>query len=119
DEPLGAAADTFVEPFALTARGYVRMMNGRLAEAERDLRRVVEILDQHGWHAPAAARGRMRLAELLAMTGRPEEALALTAEDARWAERAGTSGALGCVLRARALAQEGDERLSTQRRAAA
>ena len=117
DEPLGAAEHTFVEPFALTARGYVRMMNGRPEEAERDLRRVVEILDEHGWHAPAAARGRMRLAELLAGTGREDEALELTAEDARWAERAGTKGVLGCVLRVRALAQRGDERLATQRRA--
>lgn len=118
DEPLGAAADTFVEPFALTARGFTRMMNGRLEEAERDLRRVVEILDQHEWRAPAAARGRMRLAELLVNSGRPDEALDLTAEDAYWAERAGVRGALGCVLRVRALAQEGDERLATQRQAA-
>lgn len=42
----------------------------------------------------------------------------MTAEDERWAEKAGTDGALGCVLRVRALAQEGDERLATQRRAA-
>lgn len=119
DEPLGAAEGTFVEPFALTARGYVRMLNGRTEEAERDLRRVVEILDEHGWHAPAAARGRMRLAELLAGAGQTDEALELTALDARWAERAGTNGALGCVLRVRALAEAGDERLTTQRRAVA
>lgn len=56
DEPLGVAEDTFVEPFALSARGFTRMLNGRSEEAERDLRRVVEILDEHGWHAPAAAR---------------------------------------------------------------
>ncbi len=117
DGPLGAAEHTFVEPFALSARGLVRLLNGRLEEAERDLRRVIEILDEHGWHAPAAARGRIRLAELLVGSGRHEEALELTAEDERWAERAGANGALGCVLRVRALAQEGEERLSTQRRA--
>lgn len=119
DEPLGAAEGTFVEPFALTARGYVRMLSGRTEESERDLRRVIEILDEHDWHAPSAARGRMRLAELLAATGRAEEALELTAEDAGWAERAGTNGALGCVLRVRALALDGEERLRTQRQAVA
>lgn len=115
DGTLGAAEGTFVEPFALTARGYTRMLNGRPGEAERDLRRVIEILDHHGWHAPAAARGRMRLAELFARTGRKEEVLELTAVDERWAERAETKGALGCVLRVRALAEEGDVRLATLR----
>lgn len=118
DEPLGPARNTFVEPFALTARGYVRMVNGRQEEAEADLRRVVELSDEHGWHAPAAARGRIRLAELLALTGRPDEALALTAVDAASARRAKTSGSLGCVLRVRALAQADGERLATQRLAA-
>src|SRR5690606_8201820 len=65
DEPLDAVAGTFVEVFALTARGWARALTGRGEEAERDLRRVVEILDARRWRAPAAARGRMRLAELL------------------------------------------------------
>lgn len=115
DEPLDAVEGTFVEPFALTARGYTRLLNGREDEAEADLRRVIKLLDRNGWHAPAAARGRMRLAELLVRTGRPAEALELTAEDKRRAETAGTPGALGAVLRVQASGQEGEERLATLR----
>ncbi len=117
DRPLGAAEDTFVEVFALTARGLARWMAGRAQEAEADLRRVVALLDARGWRAPSAARGRLRLAELLARQGRTEEALELTALDVEAASSAGTGGALGCVLRVRALAQEGSERLATLRAA--
>lgn len=117
DEPLDAVGGTFVEVFALTARGWARALTGRHAEAERDLRRVVRILDTRGWRAPAAARGRMRLAELLAGQGRTEEALELTDADLAAAQAAETRGALGCVLRVRALAQEGGARLDTARRA--
>ncbi|MBB4664751.1 AAA family ATPase [Conexibacter arvalis] len=119
DRPLGAAEGTFVEVFALTARGMTRAAAERHGEAERDLRRVVEILDRRGWRAPAAARGRMRLAELLAGSGRAEEARELIDHDVAAARGAGAIGALGATLRVRALAQEGRERLATLREAVA
>ena len=113
-DELDAAAGTFVEAFAVTARGWARMAAGREQEAEQDLRRVVEILDARGWHAPYAARGRLRLAELLAGQGRGEEALELMEHDVAAARAA---GALGSALRVRALAQEGAEREATLRAA--
>ena len=36
--PMGAATDTFIEPFALSGRGLVRFLQRRHAEAEADLR---------------------------------------------------------------------------------
>lgn len=119
DRPLGAAEGTFVEVFALTARGMTRAAAERHGEAERDLRRVVEIVDARGWRAPAAARGRMRLAELLAGRGRVEEARELIDHDVAAARGAGARGALGATLRVRALAQEGRARLATLREAVA
>lgn len=115
DGPLGAAEQTFVEVFVLSARGWTRTLVGRHDEAEADLRRVVEILDARGWRAPAAARGRMRLAELLVARGRPAEGRAVIEHDIDAATAAGTPGALGAALRVRALAEGADERLATLR----
>jgi len=117
DRPFGAAEGTFVEVFALTARGLTRTVVGRHDEAEIDLRRVVDLLDARRWRAPWAARGRMRLAELLVLRGRPDEARDLVAQDVAVAEAAGTAGALGAVLRVRARTEHGTERLATLRRA--
>ncbi|HWK29084.1 MAG TPA: AAA family ATPase [Solirubrobacter sp.] len=116
ERPLGAAAGTFVEGFALSARGLVRALAGRADSAERDLRRVVEIADARGWRAPAAARGRLRLAELLARRGRAAEAVALIEPDVAAARPA---GARGGALHVRALSQTGEERLATLRAACA
>lgn len=108
DHDIGAATDTFIEPFALTTRGYLRFLMGRHAEAEADLRRIVALGDERGWFAPNATRGRLRLAELLAATGRHEEALELMDHDVRVATAAGLGGGLGNALRIRARAQTDD-----------
>lgn len=115
DQPFGAAEETFVEVFALTARGLTRTMSGRHEQAETDLRRVVALLDARGWRAPQAARGRMRLAELLIARDRPDEALELIDHDIAAADAAGTPGTLGAALRVRALAQDGGDRVATLR----
>jgi DNA-binding CsgD family transcriptional regulator len=115
DEPFGAAEQTFVEVFALTARGLTRTLMDRTVEAEHDLRRVVEILDARGWHAPWAALGRIRLAELLIGRERAVEAHNLIAHDVEVAETAGTRGALGVALRIRALTEPGRQRLESLR----
>ncbi|MGE4426398.1 MAG: AAA family ATPase [Solirubrobacteraceae bacterium] len=81
DRPFGAAEETFVEVFALTARGLTRTLSGRHDEAEVDLRRVVAILDARGWRAPWAARGRMRLAELLVARARADAGATASADD--------------------------------------
>ena len=87
DVDLGAAAGTFIEPFVLTIRGRVRLLLRRFDEAEADLRRVVAFGDARGWAAPNATRGRLRLAEVLAASGRQEEALALMDHDVAAAQR--------------------------------
>ncbi len=101
DTDLGPAVDTYIEPFALTTRGYVRLLLGRYAEAEADLRRLVSLCDDRGWFGPTAARQRLRLAELLIATGRHDEALELMAHDVRVASVAGMQGGLGAALRIR------------------
>lgn len=109
DQDLGGAVETFIEPFALTTRGYLRFLLGRHAEAEADLRRVVQLGDDRGWRAPNATRGRLRLAELLAATDRQDEALELMDHDVRVAREAGLAGGLGNALRIRARAQIDDD----------
>lgn len=117
DQPLGSAEQTFVEVFAVAARGLTRMRTGRIDEAEHDLRRVVEILDARGWHAPWAALGRIRLAELLVAEGREDEARPLVEHDVAVADAAGTRGALGVALRIRASTEPRERGLETLRRA--
>lgn len=119
DVDLGAAAGTFIEPFALTIRGRVRFLLRRFDEAESDLRRVVAFADARGWAAPNAVYGRLRLAEVLAATGQPEEALELMDRDIAAARAADRPGCLGMALRRRALAQLGDEAIDTLRAAVA
>jgi DNA-binding CsgD family transcriptional regulator len=117
DVDLGAAAGTFIEPFALTIRGRVRFLLRRFDEAETDLRRVVAFADARGWAAPNATYGRLRLAEVLAATGRADEALALMDHDVAAAQAAQRPGCLGMALRRRALALNGDEAIATLREA--
>ena len=74
-------------------------------EAETDLRRVVAFCDARDWKAPNAVLGRLRLAEVLAASGQPEEALELMEHDVAAAQAAQRPGSLGMALRRRALAQ--------------
>ncbi len=105
DVPLGPATDTYIEPFALTTRGYARFLAGRHDEAEADLRRLIALTDARGWFAPNAARARLRLAEFLAATNRGPEALELMEHDLRVARDAGLPGSIGMALRIRARAE--------------
>jgi DNA-binding CsgD family transcriptional regulator len=109
DVEMGAAADTYIEPFALTTRGYVRFLQRRFEEAEADLRRVVALCDVRGWRSPHAALQRLRLAELLAAIGERDEAKALMDHDVAVARAAGLDGALGSALLVRSLALEDDD----------
>ncbi|WP_111767805.1 ATP-binding protein [Nakamurella deserti] len=114
---LGPAAETFMEPFILTVRGYSRYLLGRVADAEADLRRSVAFDDRRGWVAPHFTRSALRLAELLAATGRREEALELADRAVAVADAAGLEGPLGMALRARAMAQPPDRAVPTLRAA--
>jgi DNA-binding CsgD family transcriptional regulator len=117
DVDMGGARETYIEPFALTTRGYVRFLQRRFEEAEADLRRVVALCDERGWRSPHAALQRLRLAELLATVGEREEALALMDHDLRVATAAGLEGARGSALLVRALALPDAEAIETLREA--
>ena len=113
DVDLGAAAHTFIEPFVLTTRGRVRFLLRRLDEAETDLRRVVAFCDARDWTAPNAALGRLRLAEVLAVSGQPEEALELMEHDvaaAQAAQRPGCTRDGAAPARARPARAAGGDR---------
>jgi len=107
----------FLEAFVLAARGLTRTLVGDLDRAEQDLRRVVQIVDARGWHAPQATQGRLRLAELLVQRDAHDEARLLATHDVRVAEEAGSPGATGVALRVRALTEDGETRLETLREA--
>lgn len=119
DVPLGAAEGTFVEPFVRSARGLIRAHLRRGADAEEDLRETIASGDARGWTSPFATRGRLRLAELLAVRGDRDEALALMDHDIAVARAARTPGALGAALRVRARALDGDEAIEELREAVA
>jgi DNA-binding CsgD family transcriptional regulator len=118
DVDFGPARDTFIEPFALTIRGYVRYLLRRFDEAEADLRRTVALCDARGWQSPHTALQRLRLAEVLIARGERDEALELMEHDVRVATAAGLDGALGSALLIRANAlEDGDEAIDLLREA--
>ena len=100
--PEGPSLDeTIIGPDLLSVRAHLRLEAGRREEAESDLRRAVAQLDRRGWRAPLKSRARLRLAALLAERS-PDEAEALAAHAVDGARGAGTPGALGAALRAKA-----------------
>ncbi len=117
-DTAGASA-TIAGPFAVSARGLVRYMQDRRAEAEADWRLAIDLTDQRGWKTPLATRGALRLARLLAARGETDEALALIDRDLDVARTAGMRGAEGVALRARAVVVGGDEGIETARQAVA
>ncbi|MTD45825.1 AAA family ATPase [Conexibacter sp. W3-3-2] len=119
DVPLTEVEGTYVEPFALSSRALVRLVARRWDEAERDLRRLVDLADARGWRAPLAVRGRLRLTSLLAQSDRKDEALAVSDVDLAAADATGLAGARGSVLRVRAQALPADDGIEVLRQAVA
>ena len=119
DVDFGPARETYIEPFALTTRGYLRFLQRRFEEAEADLRRTVALCDARGWKSPHTALQRLRLAELLIATGARDEALELMEHDLRVAEAADLEGARGSALLIKANALEGDDSIDLLREAVA
>lgn len=113
------ASATIAGPFAISARGLVRFVQERRADAEADWRMVLDLLERRGWKAPLATRAGMRLATSLAARGEREEAIALVDADLEVARAAGMRGAEGIALRVRGLVLGGDEGIETGREAAA
>lgn len=116
---LERADGTIVEAFCLAARGLVRARTGRRKAARKDLRRAVEMGDRRGWRSPRITRARMRLAELLAADGERDAALDAISPDVDAATRIGSPGTLGAVLRVRAGALDGDDRIQSLEEAVA
>ena len=117
--PMDAVAGTIAHPFAISARGLVRSLQHNIDAAEADFRRVVAMLDERGWHAPAITEARSRLVWLLAARGEHDEArehVRLMLESAR---RSTAPGAIALAMRAeaRATASE-DEKIEILREAA-
>lgn len=103
----------------LSVRGKLRDLQGRRDEAETDLRRARELLAERGWVSPLKTQASLRLCELLARRGAREEAAALGAEQEELALRIGAPGVLGCALRARGRAADGDAAFELLERAVA
>lgn len=114
DEPDAAAAalesfgfgeadrHSIAAPDYLAARAQVRREQGRLGEARSDLQDAYDYIAGRGWRAPMKSRAGIRLAEVLAQEGDRGRALELLDDAERAARDAGTGGALGATLRARA-----------------
>jgi DNA-binding CsgD family transcriptional regulator len=96
-----AIAETVSGAFALSARALVRMQQERHADAEADARRALELLDERGWRAPMVSRAPLRLARQLGHRGEEAAALELLDDAEAVARRAGTTGAVGSILRVR------------------
>lgn len=116
---VSAASATISGPFAISARGLVRCVQGRREEAEADWRLALDLLGRRGWRTPLATRGGLRLAASLAARGEQEEALALVDADLAVARAAGMRGAEGVALRIRGLVVGGDEGIELGREAVA
>ncbi len=116
-EEIGIAEDRSSVGDFLTARGRLRIAQGRLEEGVADLLwcgQRVEALGQRwpsGWRAHAAPA--------VAALGDQPLATRLAREQLAAARRAGTPGALGMSLRAAGLAIGGDEGLALLREAVA
>lgn len=80
------------------------VLRGNHHAAERQLREAIDPLRQRGRTAPFKAGAGLQRGELLTDVGRPDEALAVLAEEEQAAERAGTPGALGTIRRLNARA---------------
>lgn len=119
DLDVVAASETISGPFAVSARGLVRCVQGRRDEAESDWRLTIELLDRRGWRTPLATRAALRLATSLAARGERDEALALVDGDLEVARAAGMRGAEGVALRARGRVVGGDEGIELGREAVA
>ncbi len=88
DVDFGPARDTYIEPFALTTRGYVRFLQRRFEEAEADLRRTVELCDARGWKSPHRRCSGCGWPSCWRATGARDEALELMEHDLRVADAA-------------------------------
>ncbi|WP_320671167.1 ATP-binding protein [Patulibacter defluvii] len=110
---------TSAGPSTLACRGRIRRLTGRTEEAEADLRRALELKRDAGWVSPSNCRAGLRLVELLAATGRRDEAVALAEEEVALGRRSGLAGATGMALAALGLAQGGEAGIATLREAGA
>ncbi|WP_320671166.1 helix-turn-helix transcriptional regulator [Patulibacter defluvii] len=108
---------TSTGPATLACRGWIRRLNGRLEEAEADLRRAIELKNDEQWISPTNVRAGVRLVELLASTDRRDEAVELAREEVERGRRTGLSGATGVALSALGLALGDEEGIATLREA--
>ena len=97
----GGAEQLIVWPDRLSLGAELDALRGQYDASERQLREALEHLRRRGWTAPFKAGAGFRLGAVLAAAGRPDEALAVLAEEEQAAERAGTPGALGTARRLR------------------
>jgi DNA-binding CsgD family transcriptional regulator len=104
----GDVADGFLTPFALLARGRLRLAEGRRTEAISDLREI-ERRSSRWWRWNPAMYGH-RSALALALGAGPE-ARRLVAEELALARAAGAPRAMGIALRAAGLLDGDLERL--------
>lgn len=119
DLDAASSSETISGPFAISARGLVRCVQGRREDAEADWRLVLDLLARRGWRTPLATRAALRLAASLAARGERDEALELVDADLEVARAAGMRGAEGVALRIRGRVVGGDEGIDLGREAVA
>jgi DNA-binding CsgD family transcriptional regulator len=109
--------DSYFAGVLLSARARLHLARGDPQAALDDLLDCGRREDAAGEHNPAVVDWRSQAALALARLGRPEEGLALAAEEVELARGFGAARAIGVALRARGLVEGGARGLATLREA--
>jgi ATP/maltotriose-dependent transcriptional regulator MalT len=103
--PMSPALERIVSGSDLIgARAELHRLRGRLDDAEVDARRALALVRGRGWTTPLKSLAGIRLAEVLVDRGKTEAALAVLDAEAVAAQRSGTLGTQGMIMRVRARA---------------
>ena len=109
---------SFFYPQLLQSRGTLAARRGRLNEARDHLLECGRAVQEWGIATPGPLQWRVHAAEVLAALGEPGEARRLLDDERESCRRFDSPRASGIALRARALLENGDDRIETLRESA-